>query len=81
MNQTKYILHTAPEQNEKGENVHELIKQEWFSYIKGWPTVTWNIPVVLDHATRQWYKEKPKTIWQIWNIFCMELPKEKKIKK
>ncbi len=74
MEKNKYFLHTTP------KDISDKIKSEWFSYVKWWPTVSWDIHTVMMHSTKQGYKEKPDTRWQIRNILCMELPSTKDIK-
>lgn len=74
MNNKNYILHATP------QSVSDKIKSDGFFYVKGRPTVTWNVPLVMNHSMRQGYIEKPETEWELWSILCMELPKEKKLK-
>lgn len=71
MNSPKYILHTTPESN------LDKIKQDWFLYRNGYPTVTGSLAFAVNHATRQWYKEKPETANELWEILIMKSPEDK----
>lgn len=71
MNNPKYILHTTPESN------LDKIEQDWFLYRNWYPTVSASLPFVVHHALKQWYKEKPNTIWELRKILIMKSPEDK----
>ncbi len=71
MKNVPYIMHTTPENN------LDKIQQDWFLYKNGYPTVTASLPFVLSHALKQWYKEKPDTIWELRKILIMKSPDDK----
>ncbi len=74
MNTTEYILHTTPQAN------IDKIHKKWFNYKEWYPTVSWSLVFSVNHANKQWYKEKPDTKDQLRKILIMKKPKDKYIK-